>query len=325
MRIEVYEDHHRSEWDAFVRHSKNGTFLFLRDYMEYHRDRLDDYSLIVRSDDGRAIALLPANRLGASIVSHGGLTYGGFITDSTMKTPSMVELFACVAAFLKERGFTALNYKTVPHIYHQLPAEEDRYALFLARATVTRRGLLTVVTSRGRPNPQDRRLRGARAAGEHGLTVARSTDLRTYWTVLTDRLERSHNTRPVHAIDEIQTLQSRFPENIKLFACYAPDGEMVAGVVIYESALVAHCQYVAAADRGLDLQALDLLFMELLTTEYAAKPYFDFGTSDENDGWCLKRGLVDQKEGFGARAIAHDHYLVNLADCEPDQFRRALA
>lgn len=325
MHIEIYGDNHRTEWDTFVRHSKNGTFLFVRDYMEYHRDRFDDHSLIVRADDGRAIALLPANRLGESIVSHGGLTYGGFITNSTMKTPSMVEMFAGVAAFLKERGFVALNYKTVPHIYHQLPAEEDRYALFLAGATVTRRGLLTVVTSKGRPAAQDRRVRGARKAVEHGLRVTRSMDFPTYWALLTDRLQRSHGTRPVHTLHEIQALQSGFPQNIKLFACFTPDGEMVAGVVLYESSLVAHCQYVAASDRGLDLQALDLLFMDLLTTEYAAKPFFDFGTSDENDGWCLKRGLVDQKEGFGARAIAHDHYLVNLSQCEPDRLRRALA
>ena len=51
----------RDEWDAFVAASKNGTFLFLRDYMDYHADRFADHSLIVRDRSG-IVALLPANR-----------------------------------------------------------------------------------------------------------------------------------------------------------------------------------------------------------------------------------------------------------------------
>jgi hypothetical protein len=35
--------------------------------------------------------------------------------------------------------------------------------------------------------------------------------------------------------------------------------------------------------------------------------HFDFGTADECDGRYLNRGLIDQKEGFGARAVVHDH------------------
>ena len=312
MRAEVYTSERGPEWDEFVRASKNGTFLFLRGYMDYHRHRFTDESLMIRDDDGRLLALLPASRHGATVASHRGLTYGGFVTDATMKTPRMLELFECVLAFLKGRGVAALEYKTIPHIYHRLPAEEDRYALFLANASVTRRALLTVVRADERPVPQERRLRGARRARQHGLSVGPSSDLAAYWQVVTDRLRASHDTTPVHTLREIQALYERFPEHMKLFACRTPEGEMVAGVLVYESARVAHCQYVAASDRGLEMQALDLLFTELLGGEYATKPYFDFGTSDEEDGRALKQGLVEQKEGFGARAVVHDHYRIDL-------------
>ena len=33
-------------WDAFVAKSRNSTFLFLRNYMEYHRQRFTDHSLL---------------------------------------------------------------------------------------------------------------------------------------------------------------------------------------------------------------------------------------------------------------------------------------
>jgi hypothetical protein len=70
---------------------------------------------------------------------------------------------------------------------------------------------------------------------------------------------------------------------------------------------------------------LDLLFTELIATHYAQKPYLDFGTSDEQSGWRLNQGLVEQKEGFGARAVVHDHYAIDLERCDPSLFGRALA
>ena len=48
MPIDIVKYNHnmKAEWDAFVKTSKNGTFLFMRDYMEYHNDRFIDYSLL---------------------------------------------------------------------------------------------------------------------------------------------------------------------------------------------------------------------------------------------------------------------------------------
>ena len=64
MKIQCYEDSQKQVWDEFVGGSKNGTFLFFRDYMDYHRDRFEDHSLLIWEDNGRLIALLPANREG---------------------------------------------------------------------------------------------------------------------------------------------------------------------------------------------------------------------------------------------------------------------
>ena len=38
MKIKKYEAEDKEIWDNFVMQSKNGLFLFLRDYMEYHSD-----------------------------------------------------------------------------------------------------------------------------------------------------------------------------------------------------------------------------------------------------------------------------------------------
>ena len=323
MRIEVYDDSQKAVWDEFAKKSKNGTFLFLRDYMDYHRDRFQDHSLLIWDIKGGLVALLPAHRDGNLLISHGGLTYGGFVTDENMKTPQMLEVFEAALAYLQQNSFSKFIYKTIPHIYHRFPAEEDQYVLFLCHARVIRRGVLTVIDSRHRPPFQKRRSRGVKKARQNELVVRPCQDLETYWQILTDRLLKAYGTRPVHSLAEIELLRSRFPDNIKLFACFK-DSAMLAGIVIYESEQVARAQYIAASDRGRELGALDLIFSELLNNYYSATPFFDFGTSDENDGRCLNKGLIDQKEGFGARAIVHDHYEIQLARWKPGQLIGAM-
>ena len=104
IRVERYAADQQPAWDEFVASSVNGTFLFCRDYMDYHADRFTDYSLMVYDDD-RLIALLPANRSGETLVSHGGLTYGGFVIDGRMKTPLMLRVFDAALTFCRDQGF----------------------------------------------------------------------------------------------------------------------------------------------------------------------------------------------------------------------------
>jgi len=50
----------------------------------------------------------------------------------------------------------------------------------------------------------------------------------------------------------------------------------------------------------------------LIKNVYRNKKYFDFGISTENNGRILNKGLIAQKEGFGARAYVHDFYEIKI-------------
>jgi hypothetical protein len=309
--VEPYGAAAKSRWDAFVRASKNGTFLFLRDYVEYHRERFEDASLVV-SRGGEVVALLPANRSANEVHSHQGLTYGGLVVSPAMTTPDMLEVFEALCAHLRASGVRRLHYKTIPSIYHRLPAEEDRYALFRMGAVLSRRDVLSVVPA-GRHGPvQSRRTRGAGKARRAGVTLARPAEWGPFWTILSQHLRERYGADPVHSLAEIELLRDRFPDHIKLFTAQH-DHEDVAGVVIFESAMTAHVQYIASSAKGRDLGALDALFLHLLEEVFAEKPFFDFGISNEQGGRVLNRGLIEQKEGFGARAMVHDFYELDLA------------
>jgi hypothetical protein len=316
IAVSRYSPDRKGEWDAFARAAKNVHFFFQRDYLEYHADRFADHSLLFHQGR-RLVALLPAHLCdgapgGRRLVSHGGLTFGGFLTDDRMTTRLMLELFAALIAYLGENGVGTLVYKCVPHIYHRLPAEEDRYALFVRGARLCRRDVTSAVEQQARPPFQERRRRGARKAESAGVAARVCDDFGPFWAILEETLRSVHGARPVHTLAEIEMLRGRFPDNIRLFGAYQ-GGRLLAGVVVYENATVAHAQYIAAGEEGKRVGALDALFGWLITQRYRDKRYFDFGTSTGGDGRALNGGLVDQKEGFGARGVVHDQYELDVA------------
>lgn len=311
FEIIPYSSGLKEEWDAFVDRSKNATFLFKRDYMDYHADRFADSSLIMRRD-GKTYALLPASVSGDTVFSHGGLTYGGMLTDRKATGAEILRLFRKMCRFLAARGASFLIYKPVPHIYHRLPAEEDLYALFRVGATLEARLLSCSVLQAERLRFRDIRKSGIRKARRLGITIERSADYPSFWQILEDNLQSRYGASPVHTLEEMTRLAALFPCNISLHAAFL-EGRMLAGTVIYSSRNVAHTQYISASPEGKHSGALDLLFDSLINREYASMKYFDFGTSNGDGGRWLNETLLYQKEGFGGRAICYDTYRIDLA------------
>jgi hypothetical protein len=307
LRVSEYSAASKREWDEFVRGAKNGHFLFFRDYMDYHADRFPDASLMFYDQRDRLVALLPATAREGELSSHAGLTFGGVISGRSMKVELMIDLFTAMCTCLRQSGIREIIYKPVPHIYHQLPAEEDLYALFRFGGRLIRRDVSAAIDRDTRLPFSKGRASGLKQAGRHGLTVEQSTDFSAFMAIEEEVLQARHNASPTHSAAEIETLAARFPGNIKLFA--ARRGmEMLAGVVIYETERVAHTQYIGAGEEGRRLGALDLIFQYLINDHYSAKEYFDFGTSSKDHGRDLDAGLIQNKESYGARATVLDWY-----------------
>ena len=263
IEIKTYTPEQQAVWDEFVASCCNATFLHQRAYMDYHSDRFTDHSLMAYSDE-RLVAVLPANVVGKTLFSHQGLTYGGWLHqvkhfDATV----MMAVMQSAAEWLKNEGFETVVYKPVPHIYHRYPAEEDLYALFRAGAVLTECNISTSVLL-SNPFDFDRgNKRAVNSARRAGVEVGESTDWEGYWHVLEEVLASRHETKPVHSVEEIKLLHSRFPKNIKLYTATC-DGRIVAGVVMFFTHTVAHSQYIASSAEGRERKALALLFRHLI-------------------------------------------------------------
>jgi hypothetical protein len=303
---------HKSVWDTFIASAKNTSFLFYRDFMEYHADRFTDYSLLIYKKD-ELLAALPANVKGGKLYSHQGLTYGGLILAKKIKFKAVFELFKEILVFLEKEGFESLEIKNIPSFYNPLPAEELDYLCFLMNAETSRVDVAAVIDSKNPIPIQKNRLEGVNKAKKNALKIEETTDFSAFWgDILIPNLAKTHNTKPVHSLKEITLLQKCFPKNIRQFNVLNSEDKIVAGATIFESENVAHVQYISGNAEKQQLGSLDFLFHHLITSVFKDKPYFDFGTSNENGGKNLNVGLQYWKECFGARILVHRSFCISV-------------
>ncbi len=308
FEIRQYCDDDKGAWNDFVRLSKQGTFLFDRAYMDYHRERFRDKSLMFFKDK-KLYAVLPANVVDDTLWSHQGLTYGGLLTNGHATAADVCALFEELMPFLGNAGIKRMIYKPMPWIYQRLPAEEDLYALFnRCHARLFVRNVSSVIM---RDNVLKwRRIRqfGANKAAKEGVCVSvDNAAFEEFWPVLQDNLYSTYHAKPVHSLEEMQRLYDAFPENIRLYVARLGN-KVIGGVLLYITQQVAHSQYISATEEGKKLHAIDAIFSKILMEDFKGMEYFDFGTSNEDFGRYLNEGLIYQKEGFGGRAVCYDWY-----------------
>ena len=275
--------------------------------MDYHNDRFQDFSLMVYNKD-RLIALLPANRKDDAIYSHQGLSYGGLIYKSNLKSSDFLEIFQVILKFLQEHKITHLHIKELPSIYLKNSTNNPfKYIYFKTDAKLIRMDMHSVVNTNFKSYSSSRK-EGVKRAQKHQLMVKESDTFDSFWnTILVPNLQSKHGVQPVHSLEEIKLLKDRFPNNIRQFNVYHED-QIVAGTTIFEANRVAHCQYISGnADKN-ELGSLDILHAYLLNEVFTDKLYFSFGTSNIEAGQKINEGLQFWKEGFGARSITQGFY-----------------
>lgn len=311
--VQKYSNQDSKQWNEFVNHSKNGTFLHNRNFMDYHSDRFEDYSLIVLENQ-KWVAILPANLYNNQILSHQGLTYGGLLYDEKLKLETVILVFQMILKFLNNNKIEKLILKTIPSIYHKKPAEEINYALFLVNAKLIRRDSLSVIDLNKQNKITSGRLEGIKKGAKNNLIIKEENNFESFWNeILIPNLKNKFQTNPVHSLEEIILLKSLFPNNIRQFNVYK-NNNIVAGTTIFESNEVGHSQYISGSETKSENGSLDFLYHHLITNVFKNKVFFDFGTSNEQQGRKLNSGLNFWKESFGASTIAHDYYEIETTN-----------
>lgn len=304
------------KWDQFCLISCQATFLHSRRYLSYHEQRFIDRSLILEDEHGKWLGVLPAAIQPGDaecISSHPGITYGGVIHQGALRGEMMIEALTVICEHYRAEGYSSFIYKVTPWIYHSTPAQDDLYALFRTGGICYRRDLSSTIDLNNRRQVSSRRKRSLKKSMSNGIEINSGAEyLPALWDVLIENLNRKHGVNPVHTLQEISLLSELFNDDIKcVVASY--EGEIVSGVLLFNTSLVSHTQYIASSEIGYELSALDAVFEHCIcSAKDNAQRWFDFGISSENNGLLLNKGLYQFKSEFGGGGVTHDFFKIDL-------------
>ena len=309
IELKRYSNSDKKSWDEFITISKNGIFLFLRDYMDYHKDRFTDHSILFFKNN-KLIAVLPANEKGNELISHGGLTFGGLVMSMDIRATEVLEIFELLCDYCRNNGFQTIIYKAIPYIFSRYPAQEDLYVLFKLNARLIRRDISTILPLQDKQRFSESKRQSVAKCEKMGLQVIESNDFSAYWDLLSEVLSK-FDAKPVHSLQEINILKNAMPDKIKLYEV-RQSGFLLAGTVIYDYSQVVHTQYMANSVEGRKIGALDYLNYVLINQVYSDRKYYSWGISTEQGGKVLNSGLIQQKEMMGGKGLALDFYKLDL-------------
>ena len=310
--VKKYDQNDYKIWNDFIAQAKNATFLFHRDFMEYHKDRFEDFSLLVYQDE-KLISILPANKVANAIYSHQGLTYGGLVSIAKVKGEKVEAVLDVVLSFLKENSFETFYYKPIPNFYFPEGNNEIDFFLFKRGAVLDRKEMNLAVNLELSLQISKSKLKHFRRIEDLDLDIMEEEDFNPFWEkILEPRLLEKFNVKPVHTKEEILFLKQNFHENIRQYSVYQND-EIIAGITIFETENVVKSQYGATSKKGEEVRALDFLFINLIEKyKRNGKRFFDMGIVNEENESGYHSGLLKQKEELGCTVYNQDFYKIEI-------------
>ena len=308
MTWEKYHPYNAEEWNDFVIKNKIH-FFFLRSYMDYHKDRFEDHSLILR-DNNKIISIFPANKKDNKLISHGGLTFGGvyFSNEANTSVFSWIENIQRLKTYAQENNFGQIIYKPLPHIYKNQISFEEESALINEGFELFSSGLSMSLMLDNEIKLSSRRKRMIKKSKD---LIFQEVEERILYPTLEKLLKEKYNVAPIHSLDELEYLKENHPNNISSFIAKDEFGNVLAGVICFNHENTVHAQYISSTDEGRSIGALDGLFNYLFDIFKNNYKVFDFGTSMNRDG-SINFGLLKQKSEFGCKVTPYNYYKLDI-------------
>jgi hypothetical protein len=312
LTIKRYNTSFKKEWDSFIAENNSFTFLFYRDYMDYHSSHFKDCSLMVFQNEV-LIALFPANISEENIVySHQGLSYGSLIYNPR-KTLESTEnnIYQAILSYYKTISTTKIIIKTPPVFYGSHIRRQIN--ILTAVGAKVQKSFLSMAAHMEPPLKIHRsKLKRYRKCKEKNeFVVFANNDFKDFWKqVLIPCLKEKHQTKPVHELDEIAFLHSSFPSNIIQWNVYF-ENKIIAGITLFIKDSIIRSQYGATRLGYESLAPLDYLYIYLFDFYHAkGVKIFDMGSIPPNNDSTYPEGLVKYKKELGCVTYPQDQYEV---------------
>lgn len=308
LEVIRYSPDKKTEWDDFVRESDNFSFLFYRDYIEYHSGRFDDYSLMFY-DKNKLKSLFPGNIIKNNFYSHQGLTFGGIIHQNKFNYKIAVQCLDAYINHLGSEGLGSVVIKQQPFFYSQSQQQVIQFHLEHNLKIIPKYDIGVFIYTPNHIFPN----KCVRKGKLNDYKSLFSEEIDEFWEILENNLALIYDAKPVHSLKEIKYLKSLFPDNIKLLLIKHLNTTLIhAGAVLYEQNNIVKVQYFATTPEGRKNRASDVLYYSIINYYKHSHNYIDFGTNMDRDG-NINTSLIETKEKFGASIYKNNHYVYTIS------------
>lgn len=321
ITIKRYDLSLRDKWEDFVLNkSYNGTILQSRIFLEYHKDRFLDHSLVFLRGGNTIVAVCPAceeiDDGRKKFLSHKGSTFGGFVIGKEFNTiTNAKEIVEVFNEYMKQNDFSYCLLKITGDVFCSNNNNLINYMLYRdgygcydeLSFCIDIKNLKTDVVT----NFKSKTRNLYKSSLKNNLILKQSDDkneIEELYKVLKRSLEK-YDAKPVHRLEELYDLKdNRLKDKMRFYTVWH-EGEIIGGSVVFIINNVFHTQYLCANPDFLYLKPMDFLDGSLIILSQQEKfDYFSFGISTENHGYYLNETLAKFKEGFGSGFYTNKTY-----------------
>lgn len=295
VKLSRYTQNDKSSWDSLVAKTSPGLVLHYRDYMEYHSELFEDFSICFW-DQNSLLAVAPGTRNKDEWISHQGLTFGGLILPSENIT-EMMRYIQMLNKFLLKEDFKKSTIILASNSFYPNGNTEWIYAFNQAGYVASENHLNQFIHKSS--NLPKKKLTNARAAFRKGITFSIDlSNLPPLYNLIEENLVSKYERKPIHTLAEIELLCKRFPDLISTYTTNF-EKKVVAGAIVFQSFNSLHIQYLATNDLGKQIRAQDYLIKEILDIAKAKCKNLSFGKSTSGDNAALNSSLYNFKAEYG--------------------------
>lgn len=301
MKIIKYNKTYENIWDKFITESKNGNIFHTRKFLNYHKDKFKDASILIYKKN-KLIALFPAIEFENKIISHRGSTYGGLVVREDNKLNDTLRMWEEIIQYHNK----TIEFRKCEYIFDKYPSQEVEFAAKYLGFKCVNEELSTcldleyIKLTKGR--------KWAIGKCKNLKIVFDDLDYETYHKILSKNLDKFNST-PTHTLKEMKYLKELLPKNYFLVTIYLED-IMIAGIwLVLATNKTAHTFYIAQNYQYSEYQPLSCVVNYII--KYLQNnnfKYLNFGISTENGGKYINKGLFEFKESFGGFGVSRFYY-----------------
>lgn len=308
-------------WEYFVNVSVNGNFQESRSFLNYHKDRFKDHSLMFYKKNDLA-AVMPCNETedSKSLISHSGATFGGIIfSDRYASITSYNWILEELNQYVTDNGFNHLELKMPSWLYMNSDKHMEifDYLLGLNGFSCSEEVGFYINCTALEPNYEQNyaklKKRKLKKAYKSNLTfkeITTRTEIENFYNILEENYTK-FKTKPVHTYDELILLKEQCIPGILSFYGVFSENEMIAGSMVFDfnDKKVFHTQYLASRFEYLELCPNEFLYTNLIATAHdRGFRFLSFGTSTLEHGAVFNEDLALFKEGFNTDTYVNRTY-----------------